>query len=48
MMIIYLINFVTCMVVFSVAWFLGYKAGKKDGAFFEKQKHIINFRWPEV
>ena len=47
-MTIFLINFITCMTVFSVAWFLGYKAGKENGAFLEKQKHIRNFRWPEV
>lgn len=45
-MILYLINFVSCMTVFSVAWFLGYKAGKEDGARQEKMKHIRNFRWP--
>lgn len=47
-MTIFLINFITCMTVFSVAWFLGYKAGKENGEFLEKQKHIRNFRWPEV
>lgn len=46
MMTLFLINFATSMTVFSVAWFLGYKAGKENGAFFEKQKHIRNFRWP--
>ena len=45
---LFLINFAIFMTVFSVAWFLGYKAGKKDGAFFEKQKHIKNFRWPVI
>lgn len=46
--IFFLINFTSCMTVFTVAWFLGYKSGKENGMFLEKQKHIRNFRWPEV
>lgn len=45
---LFLINFATSMTVFSVAWFLGYKSGKEDGAHQEKMKHIRNFRWPVV
>jgi hypothetical protein len=48
MMTLFLINFTISMTVFSIAWFLGYKVGKENGAFLEKQKHIRNFRWPEM
>jgi hypothetical protein len=47
-MIYWIINFFVMLIAFSAFWFMGYQSGKKDGAFLEKQKHIVNFRWPEV